>query len=557
MALEQSINADSKSKGGIIGISRNPGALDRWFLTSHEHASVTTFLKGMFLQESTHLDGRKEAAAKRIARDEAYVQKLISCFTSDLMRNPSKQDTQSVANFATGVVLPNDIAEGLVRSTEKGRDQMNTFVENRLNTTEISFWDPIPKLNVKTFEFTTKKVQVKAVNDKLVTVGADRDLFGRLLIAANVRQINLRDVLCYELSPIPFSLVHQDGSLRKTTKSALATLVEAKVNVCAQLELFARDTIHLIDGMAFIQVMKSPGSSAFGDLATKYLSYCKELHIVFDQYWDALIKAGKRENRGALSASLEIKIHGPPMPVPKQWAKFIPNSQNKINLCEFLSETFCELGRQQLPPEKTLVICGGFKNARRAVKVSYGHCEDVDYLESDHEELLLHAKYSADVFQECRIIIQSPDIDVLILSRAHISDINCAEFWFKTGAKDRTRYIPVHAISQELGENMSRALLAFAHSITGCDSTSALAGIGKKKGWQLLSKSEQHQESLSLLGSQPNLSDPIAAKCEDFICDLYPAHRKMPHTVDELRYILFCQKKQKNEMLPPTSDNLL
>eukprot|EP00794_Sanderia_malayensis_P004274 gene4274-4842_t len=106
------------------------------------------------------------------------------------------------------------------------------------------------------------------------------------------------------------------------------------------------------------------------------------------------------------------------------------------------------------------------------------------------------------------ISIQSPDTDVLILSIAHISDINCAEFWFKTGAK---------------------AALAF-HSITGCDSTSALAGIGKKKGWQLLSKSEHHQESLSLLGSQPNLSDEVAAKCEDFICDLYPAHRKMPHT---------------------------
>ena len=45
MALEQSINADSKSRGGIIGISQNPGALDRWFLTSYERASVTIALK--------------------------------------------------------------------------------------------------------------------------------------------------------------------------------------------------------------------------------------------------------------------------------------------------------------------------------------------------------------------------------------------------------------------------------------------------------------------------------------------------------------------------------
>ena len=36
MTLDQSINLDSKSKGGITGISKKkPGAFERWFLTSH------------------------------------------------------------------------------------------------------------------------------------------------------------------------------------------------------------------------------------------------------------------------------------------------------------------------------------------------------------------------------------------------------------------------------------------------------------------------------------------------------------------------------------------
>ena len=42
MALEQSINLDSKSSGGIIGITQKPDALTRWFLTSHERAAITT-----------------------------------------------------------------------------------------------------------------------------------------------------------------------------------------------------------------------------------------------------------------------------------------------------------------------------------------------------------------------------------------------------------------------------------------------------------------------------------------------------------------------------------
>ena len=76
----------------------------------------------------------------------------------------------------------------------------------------------------------TKKVKVKAGDEKSIfTVHADRDLFGRLLIVANARQINLMEVLSYELSPIPCSLAHQDGSLRKNTKSHLAGIIEKLV----------------------------------------------------------------------------------------------------------------------------------------------------------------------------------------------------------------------------------------------------------------------------------------------------------------------------------------
>lgn len=363
MALEQTINADSKSKGGIKGISQNPGALDRWFLTSHERASITTAIKEMYMQERVQVDVHKEASPKRVARDEADVQKLISCFKSELMSDPFAMDTELLVNFATGIVLPSDITERLVTSTEKGQEQMKTFVEKRLNTNQANFWDPIPNLKVKTFESTTKKVRVKSTDEKMVTVGADRDLFGRLLIAANVRQVNLKEVLSFELSSVPFSLAHQDGSLRKTTKSVLAGLIEAKVNVRPHLQAFPRETIHLIDGMALVQMLKSAGSSTFGELASKYfkvitstMANCKEVHMVFDQYWESSIKSGEREHRGSMKCSLEVKIHGPSVPVPKQWGKFIPNPQNKINLCDFLSVSFCNLGTLQLPPGRPLSL---------------------------------------------------------------------------------------------------------------------------------------------------------------------------------------------------------
>ena len=38
---EQTINCDTKSKGGIVGVSLNRGVVHRWILTSHERTAVT------------------------------------------------------------------------------------------------------------------------------------------------------------------------------------------------------------------------------------------------------------------------------------------------------------------------------------------------------------------------------------------------------------------------------------------------------------------------------------------------------------------------------------
>ena len=142
----------------------------------------------------------------RVLRDEGDVQKLINCFTSNVMTDPfSDEAGGELFNFATGVLLPTNVVDNLLSSTEKGREQMDMFVKQRLETSEVNFWNPVPNLKVKSFSTMAKKTNVKA-NDKVITVGADRDLFGRLLIAANTREINLKEVLSYELSAVPLHL---------------------------------------------------------------------------------------------------------------------------------------------------------------------------------------------------------------------------------------------------------------------------------------------------------------------------------------------------------------
>ena len=47
MGLEQSLNRDSKTSGGIVGFTLKQGAVDRWFLMAHERSSVTAATKIM------------------------------------------------------------------------------------------------------------------------------------------------------------------------------------------------------------------------------------------------------------------------------------------------------------------------------------------------------------------------------------------------------------------------------------------------------------------------------------------------------------------------------
>ena len=280
--------------------------------------------------------------------------------------------------MATGVVLPDDVADALLASHSKGKEQMMTFIEKRLNTSAVSFWDAIPSLKIKTFSSTTRKVKLKASDEKITTLSADRELFGRLLIVANARQVNLKEVMSYELSPIPYALTYHDGSLRKTTKSQLADILEKNVEVFPHIQSTPSNTVYIMDGMAVVQMMKSAKAATFGELAVKYYDFftsplstrkCKSVHVVFDQYVENSIKSVERSRRGTSSA-LEVLIRGPHTPVPKQWGKYITNPKNKKNLCDFITNSMCSLGKGKLPENTELVIGGGLQDGTRCVAIT-------------------------------------------------------------------------------------------------------------------------------------------------------------------------------------------
>jgi hypothetical protein len=121
--------------------------------------------------------------------------------------------------------------------------------------------------------------------------------------------------------------------------------------------------------------------------------------------------------------------------------------------------------------------------------------------------MLLHTIHADKVFAESgvkgRIIIESPDSDVLVLCVHYFSKLqHTQELWFQTGtvssSKDRWRYIPVHEICSTLSPVFTNILPA-AHAVTGCDTTSSLFGIDKRSVFKVLNENPDNYKDLSNL----------------------------------------------------------
>ena len=72
--IEQTVNRDTKTKGGIVGFSLNKGAVQRWLLTSHERAAITQVCREMSGLEFPDDHTKKEFGRKRMETDERDVQ---------------------------------------------------------------------------------------------------------------------------------------------------------------------------------------------------------------------------------------------------------------------------------------------------------------------------------------------------------------------------------------------------------------------------------------------------------------------------------------------------
>ena len=398
----------------------------------------------------------KETGKSRIKRDEEDVQKVMEVVSN--WTNPF-EPSEELASLSFGCVVTETIKSNLLATKEKRTEALTAFVEDRLLSDSVGFFDPLPKLRLGTFHDAQKKTTISK-EGRAVILRTDRSLFARLLVIGQSRQMDLRQLLVHKLGPLPWSLALFDGALVKINKAALPKLLEDGVESLQCLP--AQITAVIIDAMAMLQTLnKIP--ERFSQLAEMIfkrilmqVGEARRVDFVGDQYPNISIKNIERERRSN-SGQLAVAIASSQQLCPRQGEKYLSCGRNKVCLLKFLSE---EWSKQEYAK----------RNGSRVMYVTHGnHCTelvaidgrmtatDKTELYTDQEEadtqMFLHASHASSLGHQ-RVATVFSDTNAEVLSCHHQSAIP-AKLTLISGTRSTSRLISVPQLCEKKGASMS------------------------------------------------------------------------------------------------------
>ena len=223
MTIEQSLRKDC---GKYQHHTMNE-ALRKYYLTAHIKATVTHNLKVMSgFRDSDECGAiHKEATKDRMQKDEAAVQQVLTVVKERMLIPFKVEDGCSNVNKQPLVNIVDEIRYHLLNIKENGQRELNNCAQDRLVTGNVDFFEPLTKPKLKNFASLNKKVAPKQTQ-VTKTINIDCQIFSKLVVIVQARQIDIVYLLDYELAPVPLTLFNLDGSMRKTIKSAILERLE-------------------------------------------------------------------------------------------------------------------------------------------------------------------------------------------------------------------------------------------------------------------------------------------------------------------------------------------
>ena len=131
--------------------------------------------------------------------------------------------------------------------------------------------------------------------------------------------------------------------------------------------------------------------------------------------------------------------------------------------------------------------------------------------EGDADVVIVRKAIELGEHEDVVVIADDTDILVLVVYHAHSSH----QFYMET--KHHT--IAIDTAKQALGVDVCRSQL-FVHATTGCDTTSAMFGVGKTKAFKVLKASEELSAEVLMFGDVTTPKDVLFKIGDKFISAL-------------------------------------
>ena len=542
-----------KGDGGAVGLTENSSQLLRWMVSGPEIARVILEFESSqeILIHSERGPETRHHEQTRSIQENFHKQANALCSTIEEMGNPFLETSKYFLVLDSRDIAEPGVVE-TVRTIEKtGKLQYEQFVKERLDKRTTPLSEPISRNKLALFSTPSKKKQQSNDKMKISSLKDDCSLFSRLYISCQVREGNLDVFFAHENQRCPPSLSHF-GKLRSGTKSDLLSCLETLTESQAEIPTVQ---VSMFDGAALVNMLKPGTSRTFENYSKEvFLPYFKgqlrsvqRIDVVWDMYIPNSLKATTREKRGT-GVRRRVKAD---TRIPGNWPEFLRNDNNKVELFNFLADELMSIG-----PEYGEVISTKGQN----VLCNMSH-EDLFNLSPCNQEeadtrLILHVSDAA----KCgftKAMIRTVDTDVVIIAISFFEQLQLSELWISFGVGKHLRYLPIHSISREIGQEKSKALLAF-HALTGCDQTSTFANRGKKTAWDVWSTLSELTPVLVDLGNRPTLPmvNDSMATIERYVILMYD-RTSSSTSVNEARKVLFTRKGRSIDNIPPSADAAL
>ena len=251
------INKTGKVAGGLVGITRNETARNRWSITYNERASLaqdTRSLFGLTHDGEDDEDNHKDCLPSRIRRDNDDVIQLVDQFQRYHVFQ--LENMYELVSLTTGDVASEDILNDVTHAAETGKQMVTELVKKRMSTMNTNFHNSLTKRKLKTFS-NLYRTDSKLGKLKSKCVKPDRDIFRHIIVSMDSgREVNIDELLQEELCAIPLSLATTESVLRPTSKAVLATILQAGAKDTGLSPSLVR-TCTIIVGMALVSNRKT------------------------------------------------------------------------------------------------------------------------------------------------------------------------------------------------------------------------------------------------------------------------------------------------------------